>query len=82
MRSQQPKPSPGPDDQDGDRNDTRGDSPDPLEEPDEDAGLDDYDLPCTDADDARWDVFIPDDDERDPLPDPRDFCNAEFSNDE
>jgi hypothetical protein len=27
----------------------------------------------TQADDDRWDVFIPDDDECDPLPDPDDF---------
>jgi hypothetical protein len=40
----------------------------PLEEPDEPSDLDDIDVPCTD-DDSRWDAFIPDDDERDPLPD-------------
>jgi hypothetical protein len=44
--------------------------PEPNDEPDD---VDDYDLPCTDADDARWDVFIPDEDECDPLPDPGDF---------
>lgn len=35
------------------------------------------DLPCTDGagdgDDARWEAFIPDDDEVDPAPDPGDF---------
>jgi len=30
------------------------------------------DIPCTD-DDSSWDVFIPDDDEEDPLPGPGDF---------
>ena len=44
----------------------------PLEEPDDSSDLDDFDLPHTD-DDSRWDVFIPDDDERDPLPDLNDF---------
>ena len=44
----------------------------PVEEPDEPSDLDDFDGPSID-DDSRWDVFIPDDDERDPLPDPSDF---------
>jgi hypothetical protein len=35
------------------------------------------DVPCTDGsddyDDAQWETFVPDEDERDPLPDPGDF---------
>jgi hypothetical protein len=61
------------------------DSPQPPEPPDEDSDLDDLDdfnLPCTDIDDGRWDAFIPDDDERDPLPEEGDFWNDEFPNDE
>lgn len=61
------------------------DLPDPLEPPedgDEPSELDDYDLPCTDED-ARWDVFIADDDEQDPLPERGDFwANDEFPNDQ
>lgn len=50
----------------------------PLEPPpDEPSDLEFEDLPCTDEDDARWEAFIPDDDQRDPQPDPRDFwCNG------
>ena len=48
----------------------------PLDEPDDSSDLDDFDLPRTD-DDSRWDVFIPDDDERDPLPDRDDFWGSE-----
>lgn len=51
----------------------------PLEEPDEPSDLDeleDVDGPCTDED-SRWDAFIPDDDELDPLPDPGDFWTAQ-----
>ncbi|MEX2309488.1 MAG: hypothetical protein WD738_17945 [Pirellulales bacterium] len=47
--------------------------PDPIEEP---SDLDDFDIPCTDDDERRWDVFIPDDDERDPLPDRGDFWGS------
>jgi hypothetical protein len=47
--------------------------PDVLPEvPDEDSELDEFDLPSMD-DDTRWDAFIADDDERDPLPAPGDF---------
>jgi hypothetical protein len=53
----------------------------PQEEPDEPSDLDDFDGPPGD-DDSRWDVFVPDDDERDPLPEPGDFWNDEFTNDE
>lgn len=35
--------------------------------------FDEFNLPSADDHDARWDVFIPDDDERDPLPEPGDF---------
>jgi hypothetical protein len=45
----------------------------PVEEPDEPSDLDDFDGPFTDNDDSRWDVFVPDDDQRDPLPEPGDF---------
>jgi hypothetical protein len=48
----------------------------PTESPEEDSDqddLDDFDHPCTDVNDLRWDVFIPDDDERDPLPEAGDF---------
>jgi hypothetical protein len=46
-----------------------------LEEPVDPADASDLDfeeMPCTD-DDSRWEAFIPDEDERDPLPDPGDF---------
>ena len=75
MRSHEPKPSPSPGNRDTVRIDSPTDSPDPLEEPDEDTDLDEFDLPCTD-DDGRWDVFIPDDDERDPLPEAGDFWGS------
>jgi hypothetical protein len=51
------------------------DSFSPQEEPDEPSDLDGFDLP--DADDETWDVFIPDDDEFDPQPDPHDFEGIE-----
>jgi hypothetical protein len=44
----------------------------PVEEPEEPSDLDNFDIPQGD-DDSRWDVFIPDEDERDPQPDPGDF---------
>jgi len=47
------------------------DSLSPEEEPDDSSDLDDADL--MPDDDARWDVFIPDDDEFDPAPDLNDF---------
>jgi hypothetical protein len=48
--------------------------PDPEpDEPDDFGDLDDQDMPCTDHGDSCWDAFIPDDDERDPEPDPGDF---------
>jgi hypothetical protein len=54
------------------------DDPDPLirlnPEP-RDPG--DFNLPAP-GDDDRWEVFIPDDDERDPLPDPGDFWISDF----
>jgi hypothetical protein len=49
----------------------------PSDEPEEPSDPDDYDAPCTDEDDSRWDVFIPDDDEFDPLPDPSDFWTTQ-----
>jgi hypothetical protein len=52
-----------------------------VEEPDEPSNLDELEMPQGD-DDSRWDVFIPDPDERDPLPDPGDFWHDEFPNDE
>ena len=51
----------------------------PTEEPDDPSDLDDFD--ATPDDDTRWEVFLPDDDEYDPQPDPRDFWK-DFSNDE
>jgi hypothetical protein len=53
----------------------------PLNDPDDSSDLDEF-APNQDDDDARWDVFIPDDDEFDPEPDPSDFWNDEFPNDE
>ena len=51
------------------------------DERDEDVDLDFVEMPCTDGscptgdeDDARWEAFIPDEDEWDPQPDPGDFC--------
>jgi len=54
---------------------------DPVTTEPEDASDLDYDdlpddgVPCTDddVDDAQWEAFIPDEDERDPWPDPDDF---------
>jgi hypothetical protein len=40
-------------------------------EPDDESELEFEELPCTD--DSRWDAFIPDDDECDPLPEEGDF---------
>jgi len=42
--------------------------PSPLEPSD----WEPLEIPCTD-DDSNWDVFLPDDDEQDPVPDTRDF---------
>ena len=39
--------------------------------PAEPSDLEELDWP--DTDDDRWDAFIPDDDERDPMPEPGDF---------
>ena len=44
----------------------------PPDEPHDDPD-DDFVGPWTDAGDADWDVFLADDDEVDPLPDPCDF---------
>jgi hypothetical protein len=57
------------------------DSSEPADEPDDPSDVDDFDVD-QDDDDARWEVFIPDDDEYDPAPDPSDFWNDEFPNDE
>jgi hypothetical protein len=48
------------------------------EEPDDASDLDFDDMPCTDDgdDDAWWEVFLPDEDECDPDPDPGDFWAA------
>jgi hypothetical protein len=48
------------------------DSAEPLDEPDDPSDLDEFDNDRED-DDERWDVFLADDDERDPEPDPGDF---------
>jgi len=53
----------------------------PLDEPEEPSDLDDFNGPCTD-DDSRWEVFIPDDDEFDPLPDPGDFWTTQDGDEE
>lgn len=46
----------------------------PFEEPDEPDDLDDANFPAVDDDDdSRWDVFLPDDDPYEPLPEPGDF---------
>jgi hypothetical protein len=54
----------------------------PQAEPDDCSDLDYDDVPCTDGggldrsdddDESRWDAFIPDEDEWDPQPHPRDF---------
>ena len=47
--------------------------PGEIEIPDEPSDLEELDPPWTDDDDARWEPFIPDEDERDPLPEPGDF---------
>jgi hypothetical protein len=49
------------------------DSPAPPAEPEGPDEPDEIDVPCTDDDDPRWDVFIADDDDCDPLPDLGDF---------
>jgi hypothetical protein len=59
------------------RTDRPSDVPEPPDGPDEASDLDDFDVPCTDADDESWEVFIADDDERDPLPDLGDFGGME-----
>jgi hypothetical protein len=43
----------------------------------EDGDLAGEELPCTDGDDSRWEAFVPDEDERDPEPEPGDFWTAE-----
>jgi hypothetical protein len=48
----------------------------PVEDPDDPNDLDKY---GPSIDDDCWDAFIPDDDERDPLPDPGDFWGSEES---
>jgi hypothetical protein len=55
------------------------DSAEPFDEPEDSSDLEDLDF--GDDDDARWDVFIPDD-EYDPEPDPSDFWHDEFPNDD
>ena len=75
MRSHEPKPSEIRGNRDANGINSPVDPPGPLDEPDDDTDLDDFNLPCTDED-ARWDVFIPDDDERDPLPEPGDFWGS------
>jgi hypothetical protein len=45
---------------------------DASEESDDASNLDDFDAAISN-DDAHWDVFISDDDELDPIPDPNDF---------
>ncbi len=52
------------------------DSTTPLAEPDESSDLEDF---GASQDDDRWEVFIPDDDEYDPQPDPNDFWMDEPS---
>jgi hypothetical protein len=54
--------------------------PDFVEPPDsEDASDLEYEeLPCTD-DDSHWEAFIPDEDERDPEPDPGDFWMGQIA---
>jgi hypothetical protein len=47
-------------------------APSPFDEPDHSPDAADVD-PLSADDDARWDVFLPDDDEVDPLPEPGDF---------
>lgn len=41
--------------------------------PADESDLEFEELPCTDEDDARWDAFIPDEDECDPEPEAGDF---------
>jgi hypothetical protein len=50
------------------------DTPLPAEDSPDPSDLDDWDCPI---DDTSWDVFIPEDDERDPLPDAGDFWGIE-----
>jgi len=55
--------------------DPADDPPEPSElepTPIEPSDLEAPDIPCSD-DDSAWEVFIPDEDQRDPLPDPSDF---------
>lgn len=44
-----------------------------LDDPSDLSGLEFPEFPCTDQDDAAWEAFIPDDDERNPQPDVGDF---------
>jgi hypothetical protein len=76
-----PRPIPAPEDVDSDPDDRLASCPEPSDEGDEPSDLDDVDQPFTDADDSRWDVFIPDDDQLDPLPDVSDYWH-EFPDDE
>jgi hypothetical protein len=73
MRSPGQKPSHRVGNPDHERINPATDLPDPSDGADEDSELDDFDPSFTDADDPRWDVFIPDDDQCDPLPDLNDF---------
>ncbi len=47
-------------------------------EPEEASELEFEELPCTD-DDSHWEAFIPDEDERDPEPDPGDFWMGQIA---
>ena len=63
------------DDEDGEDGPGRG-SEKPCDEegnPAGDGDLEFEELPCTDEEDAQWEAFIPDDDERDPEPEAGDF---------
>jgi hypothetical protein len=82
MSSRRATPPPNADRYERDQTDPFGDLPDDSADAGEDSDWDDFDRPCTDAEDDRWDVFIADDDERDPLPDAGDFWNDEFRNGE
>jgi hypothetical protein len=54
--------------------------PEPVDQPDEPSDLDD-EIPEPDAipetNEADWDVFVADDDQRDPLPEPGDFYDED-----
>lgn len=69
----------------GDRNqiDLPYDVPDslvPLDDSDEWSDLDDSD-PSFEQDDEPWEVFVPDDDQRDPQPEPDDFWGSDEADD-